>query len=62
MGTGEPHEQGAKEQEAGDKVSMDDVFGNVIHPEQYPAHGSQGCSAVSGNDELLEMFPVVLHR
>jgi len=61
-GSGEPHGQGAKEQETGDEVSMDDVPGNMIQPEQYPAHGSQGRSAVSGNDELIEMLPVALIR
>ena len=61
-GTGEPQRKGAKEQEPGDEMKVDDVIRNVVQPEYYPAQSGQGRSAVSGIDEYLEIFPVIFTR
>ena len=62
MSSAEAQRKGAKEQEPGDEMKVDDVIRNVVQPEYYPAQSGQGRSAVSGIDEYMEIFPVIFTR
>jgi len=59
MDPGEPEEQGAEEYKTGEEVRVDNMVGNVVKPEKYPAQRGHGRSAVSSEDDFLEIFPVV---